>query len=244
MVAPKRFVRSLLLIACVLGSAGSVSAQSVFRDSFESPPEGPLTDAEAARFLNQATFGATLPEITRLRTLGYTAWLNQQFAAPASLQLPHLDQLMQVDPSVVWQDKRNDIWFRNVLSGNDQLRQRLAFALSQILVVSDQNGAVEGNPNALAHYHDMLSTSAFGNYRTLLESVTLHPVPGRELRPRDHAAVQRGPGASECRWQRGRWQLVHAGHPAYSDLHSGHHPRFRACVHRLELEHLHSAGRD
>jgi uncharacterized protein (DUF1800 family) len=181
MAAPRSFVRSLLLIACVFGSVGSASAQSVFRDGFESPPEGPLTDAEAARFLNQATFGATLPEITRLRTLGYTAWLNQQFAAPASLQLPHLDQLMQIDPSMVWQDKRNDIWFRNVLTGNDQLRQRLAFALSQILVVSDQNGAVEGNPNALAHYHDMLSTSAFGNYRTLLESVTLHPVMGHYL---------------------------------------------------------------
>jgi hypothetical protein len=52
---------------------------------------------------------------------------------------------------------RQDIWFRNVLYRPDQLRQRMAFALSQIFVVSDQNGALEGNPTALAHYHDQLS---------------------------------------------------------------------------------------
>ncbi len=156
-------------------------AQALFRDGFDPPPEGPFSDAEASRFLSHATFGPTLTEITRLRGMGYTPWLNEQFGRSASLQLPHLDNLMSIDPSVVWQDKRNDIWFRNVLYRDDQLRQRMAFALSQIFVVSDQNGSVEGNPNALAHYHDMLSQNAFGNYRTLLENVTLHPVMGHYL---------------------------------------------------------------
>jgi len=84
-------------------------------------------------------------------------------------------------PIDVWQDKRQEIWWRNVLSGNDQLRQRVAYALSQILVVSDQNGALEGNPTTLAHWHDMLASGAFGSYRTLLENVTLHPSMGHYL---------------------------------------------------------------
>jgi uncharacterized protein (DUF1800 family) len=175
------FIRGLASIGLALGIAGSAHAQLIFRDGFDPAPEGPFSEAEASRFLSEATFGPTLTEITRLRGMGYTPWLNEQFARPASLQLPHLDQLMTIDPSVVWQDKRNDIWFRNVLYRDDQLRQRMAFALSQIFVVSDQNGAVEGNPHALAHYHDMLSQNAFGNYRTLLENVTLHPVMGHYL---------------------------------------------------------------
>lgn len=162
-------------------SIGSAHAQLIFRDGFDPPPEGPFSDADASRFLSQATFGPTLTEIARVRGMGFSPWLNEQFSRPASLQLPHLDQLMSIDPSVVWQDKRNDIWFRNVLYRDDQLRQRMAFALSQIFVVSDQNGSVEGNPNALAHYHDMLSQNAFGNYRTLLENVSLHPVMGHYL---------------------------------------------------------------
>lgn len=179
-IAKPRFLGALVFFIGLI-SAGSASAQLIFRDGFDPPPEGPFNEAEASRFLSQATFGPTLTEITRVRGLGYTPWLNEQFNRSASLQLPHLDQLMTVDPSVVWQDKRNDIWFRNVLYRDDQLRQRMAFALSQIFVVSDQNGSVEGNPNALAHYHDMLSQNAFGNFRTLLENVTLHPVMGHYL---------------------------------------------------------------
>ncbi|WP_298853997.1 DUF1800 domain-containing protein [uncultured Aquimonas sp.] len=178
--APPRVLGAFCLCMALL-VAQSASAQLIFRDGFDPPPEGPFSEAEASRFLSHATFGPTLTEITRLRGMGYTPWLNEQFSRTASLQLPHLDQLMTIDPSVVWQDKRNDIWFRNVLYRDDQLRQRMAFALSQIFVVSDQNGSVEGNPNALAHYHDMLSQNAFGNFRTLLENVTLHPVMGHYL---------------------------------------------------------------
>ncbi|MFY8133847.1 MAG: hypothetical protein ACOVKS_02470, partial [Aquimonas sp.] len=69
-------------------------AQVLFRDGFDPPPEVPFTEAEASRFLSHATFGPTLTEITRLRGMGYTPWLNEQFGRPASLQLPHLDNLM------------------------------------------------------------------------------------------------------------------------------------------------------
>jgi uncharacterized protein (DUF1800 family) len=72
---------------------------------------------------------------------------------------------------------RLERWFANVLQGDDQLRQRVAFALSEIFVVS-QVGALLNLPNATASFHDMLARNAFGNFRVLLEDVTLHPAMG------------------------------------------------------------------
>ena len=75
------------------------------------------------------------------------------------------------------QADRVDIWFRNVVDGDDQLRQRVAFALSEILVVSQQ-GALIDAPYSLADFYDQLALNAFGNYRDLLEIITLHPAMG------------------------------------------------------------------
>ncbi|MDH3806190.1 MAG: DUF1800 domain-containing protein, partial [Gammaproteobacteria bacterium] len=75
------------------------------------------------------------------------------------------------------QPDRVDIWFRNVLHSDDQLRQRVAFALSEIMVVS-QLGVLGDQPYALASYYDVLARNAFGNYRELIEEVTLHPAMG------------------------------------------------------------------
>jgi uncharacterized protein (DUF1800 family) len=182
-----RRIRHLAAAAILLLATPFAAAQdAIFANSFDNQAEGPFTRAEAQRFLGQATFGPTLAEIDRLLAMGYTAWLDEQFAATTSRQLPFLDQLIQADinagrPIEVWQDKRQEIWWRNALTGPDQLRQRVAYALSQILVVSDQNGALEGNPTTLAHWHDMLAAGAFGSYRTLLENVTLHPSMGHYL---------------------------------------------------------------
>lgn len=179
----------MLVVAGVGLSAGSTAALAgdwIFQARFDEPAEGPYNPREASRFLTQASFGPTLAEIDRVGRIGYNAWLTEQFALPVSRQLPFLDQLIQQainagQPIEVWQDRRQEIWWRNALQEPDQLRQRVAFALSQILVVSDQNGALEGNPTTLAHYHDLLAEHAFGNYRTLLEAVTLHPAMGRYL---------------------------------------------------------------
>lgn len=170
----------VLLCAASLHANG---ADLLFSSRFDERPDGPYSARDASRFLTQATFGATLNEITRIQSIGTNAWLNEQFQATASLQLPFLDGLIQQAinagaPIEVWQDKRQEIWWKNALTGTDQLRQRVAFALSQVLVVSDQNGAVEGNPTALARYYDILATNAFSNYRQLLEQVTLNPVMG------------------------------------------------------------------
>lgn len=145
----------------------------------------PITANDAARFLAQATFGPKLEDIDRVRQLGYSGWLNEQFAQPASSQL---DFITAAGPEMK-REWRVDAWFVNALGGQDpynaslvhrdQLRQRVAFALSEIFVVSDATSDALGNQvRGMTHYYDTLARDSFGNYRQLLEDVTLHPVMG------------------------------------------------------------------
>lgn len=151
------------------------------------PPPTPVSRADAARFLNQATFGATEADVDRLIGLGdattaYPRWIDEQIARPASLQLPavqaafgQLTNPVQMIGSL--NADRQEAWFRNAIKGDDQLRQRVAFALSEIMVVSQQS-ALQAMPHALADYYDLLARDAFGDFRKLMEDVTLHPAMG------------------------------------------------------------------
>lgn len=167
------------IAALALGCAGlpALAQDVLFRSSFDIPAEGPATQADAARFLTQATFGPTLVEIDRLMATGYNTWFDMELSKAPALHLPFLDARAAAGDDV-YQNIRQESWFTRVVSGNDQLRQRVAFALSEILVVSDQG---LDNPFALAHYYDLLVQRAFANYRTLLREITLHPVMGSYL---------------------------------------------------------------
>ncbi len=165
-----------LIASAVLGLAGC-GGGSGGNSQPPGPPPVPITKAEAYQFLNQATFGATEAEAQRVIAMGPEAWIDQQLQQPASLQLPFLQQVPPPQFMFELQPDRVDIWFRNVLSGSDQLRQRVAFALSEIMVVS-QLGVLGDQPYALASYYDVLAQNAFGNYRQLIEQVTLHPAMG------------------------------------------------------------------
>lgn len=166
-------VASVLLgvAGCGGGSGGSTQPPP------PPPPPPPVTKTEANQLLGQATFGALDAEADRVIALRIEGWLDDQLAKPASLQLPHIQSLPAPQFAFQLQADRVDIWFRNVLQGDDQLRQRVAFALSEILVVS-QLGALSNQPFALADFYDVLAENAFGNYRDLLEDVTLHPAMG------------------------------------------------------------------
>jgi uncharacterized protein (DUF1800 family) len=143
----------------------------------------PPTRAEAFRFLNQATFGATSAEIDRLIAMGdasqaYASWIDEQLALPPSLTLPAIQQAyLSVKAYGTLQTYRQDEWFLHAMRNPDQLRQRVAFALSEILVVSQQSVLLK-MPLATAGYYDVLSRNAFGDFRELLEEVTLHPAMG------------------------------------------------------------------
>ena len=176
--ALRRILASALLVygaaACSGGSGGASGASLV------PGPDPPASDALASRFLAQATFGATRDEISKLRVIGYTAWFDEQFAAPVSLERPALSQL-QHNGHKVGQERRQERWWKIAVQGPDQLRQRVAFALSEIFVISDVAGDLEGDPLGVAEYYDTLARDAFGNFRVLLEDVTLSPQMGKYL---------------------------------------------------------------
>ncbi|MDQ7049654.1 MAG: DUF1800 domain-containing protein [Enterobacterales bacterium] len=139
------------------------------------PPDKSISQMQAARFLTQATFGADEASINQLAALGYDDWLQQQFTLPPSLHLPLV--MEYPDDNTLDQTMRYEVWWRQAITANDQLRQRVAWALSQIFVISDKS-ALNQTPYGIANYYDILVANAFGNYRDLMQQVTLSPMMG------------------------------------------------------------------
>src|SRR3954470_3656975 len=154
-------------------------------------PAGTPTVAAAGRFLSQATFGATDALISQVQSQGYDAFLNAQFAAPMTSHLAFVDAAFAALPSPSPSPSAtpnqptltmtNDAWWTNAIAGQDQLRQRVAFALSETLVVSINSAGLANRPFALPAYYDVLVRDAFGSYRQLLEDITLNPAMGAYL---------------------------------------------------------------
>ena len=150
------------------------------------PPPVDLTQvsqADAARFLTQATFGPSATDINAFVSQGYTTWLNTQIAmAPTLHRAATLADFAQYTQSATTTaptgTDRQAAWWKIAVTAPDQLRQRVAFALSEIFVISDQNSTVSGAQEGAANYYDLLARDAFGNYRQLLEDVTLSPMMG------------------------------------------------------------------
>ena len=176
------------LAACGGGGASGPSGTSLATVSGAGgeQPDAPAaadrpSSEDAARFLTQATFGIkSVDEIETLRVDGYERWLWRQFNAPTMLHTSYLDWQRQRDEKQRAKDEMSyeAIW-QQWLTGEDQLRARVSFALSQIFVIS--NIAPDLRPYAMSSYMDLLNRNAFGNYRTLLEEVTLHPAMGYYL---------------------------------------------------------------
>lgn len=150
------------------------------------PSDRPASRTEALRFMTQATFGPVAGDDVLLGTLGYRGWLDRQAALPATSHRAAWEAadaaLKAVDPTA--SAGQNQVWesfWKQALTGPDQLRLRTAYALSQIFVISAVDSAVGNEPRALADWLDMLGRHSFGNYRDLLESVALHPQMGRYL---------------------------------------------------------------
>lgn len=188
-------MRALIRMSVVAMLAWLVAAPSsaqtydlLYRGNFENVTDAPANDAEAARFLTQATFGPTRAEIARLRAIGYGQWLEQQLSMPATLTRPFLDQLATNPEFSLNSGHRVDRFYWQALYAPDQLRQRMAFALSQILVVSDSGGI---DTRMIAEFSDLLTRRAFSSYRALLGEVTYSPTMGEWLTyVRSRAAYQ------------------------------------------------------
>ncbi len=178
---PAAFLGALLVLA--VGCSSSTPGTP-------SPDGGLALDADTVRFLEQSTFGPTEALVASVQDAGFSSFLDAQFASPASslgtypvvLQAPAVKCPTGSAPNC-YRDSYTSFlpavqFFQNALLGNDQLRQRVAFALSQILVVSD--GEVNST-YGMADYEQLLVNDAFANYRQILQDVTLSPAMGRYL---------------------------------------------------------------
>lgn len=142
-----------------------------------------LTAPQAARFLQQASFASTPDDIARAQALGYSAWIQQEFERPVSQSnwdwlLAHGYDDEEFKGKAL--STTNAIWQR-LFTAEDVLRQRIALALSEFFVISTQGVGIPYRQFAMAAWWDLLCTHAFGNFRQLLEAVTLSPAMGRYL---------------------------------------------------------------
>lgn len=171
---------SVLLASCGGGGGGGTTTSSDGSAPSEQV-QGSLTatptDAEARRFLLQASFGPTDSDVARVRELGYAGWIDEQFSLPVNFS--HLASVKAL--AAARNDGRDPIpemltqsWWTHAITAPHQLRQRVAYALSQIFVVS----TVTVDTRMTAAYLDMLTRRADGSYRDLLEGVALSPAMG------------------------------------------------------------------
>lgn len=160
------------------------SGDCIMQDDFENSFWRAESDADASRFMNQATFGANRSGIAAIRGQGFQQWIEQQFTLPQTLARPFLQQVARVRHDVnrtIDQTDRVHRWYDTAVTANDQLRQKMAYALGQIIVVSDQNDNLSGQPLQMAEWNDILVRNAFGNYRDLLREASFSPMMGRYL---------------------------------------------------------------
>lgn len=165
----------------IRGHFGLINGSQTFTPPPAAPPlpSGTPTLRDASRFLAQTTFGPKYADITALQTKGISAWMNEQFAMPQTMHMAYLDATIGTRQDFYQQEMMESFW-KQAVTGQDQLRQRVVFALQQILVVSFRSN-LDSEPFALAGYLDTLGKNAFGNFRQLLEDVTLSPAMGRYL---------------------------------------------------------------
>ena len=153
--------RLLPLIFFVLFLLTQASSQTVQPDTTLS------LDEQASRFLAQATFGPSPAAITELRNLGYdyNAWIDLEVAKAPTLAAPLAvaafanDEFVEINN---FQNRRYRNWV--MLSGSDQLRQRVAYALTQIFVISDNTASGAGAGEGSSSYYDMLLENCSGNF--------------------------------------------------------------------------------
>jgi uncharacterized protein (DUF1800 family) len=180
------FMAAGLSAAALTACGGGGGTDPVVTPPVVQPPIVPaaITREQASRFLSQASLGATAADIEQVRSLGYSGWLDAQFALPRSST--HVEWLRAKGYDAASnknsQNGSNDMLWRKLLSSPDVLRQRVTLALSEIVVVSISG--IAGTPFksfSAAAFMDVLEANAFGSYRTLLGEVSTTTAMGAYL---------------------------------------------------------------
>jgi uncharacterized protein (DUF1800 family) len=187
-----RIASAGIVCAALLAAPGAVSQP--YKGGGLPPTDLPLAHRperpDVIRFLEQATFGPSEPLIAHVRLVGFERYLEEQFAAPATTYPAYpampANQATGCPAGSAATCVRDNytmyplqvLFFQNALAGEDQVRQRVALALHEILVVS---GGKVRQPSQMSGYLNMLSTNALGNYRTILGDLTVSPAMGMYL---------------------------------------------------------------
>ena len=211
-----------LQIATLNHPGGEVSGTFGKTAGSQTPPAVPIyqswtdlhatSDAANSRFLTQATFGPSPADMSNVKTNGYRTWIENQFTLPSTRNVPYILSNLSNDPQNNYGSSLFfNSWWKNSVTAPDQFRQRAAFALSEILVVSD-TGPLNNNGRTLADYYDTLLDYSFGNYRDILKQVTLSSAMGVYLDMRGNTAgnIQTGLHPNE-NYAREIMQLFSAG---------------------------------
>ncbi len=135
-----------------------------------------VTVTAAARLLDQATFGPTLTDIQHVQSVGLDGYLTEQFGTAATL-IPDIASPPPAYCANAPKPCEESEWWRVAITGNDQLRQRVAMALSEMFVVSSNSDT----PYEIIPYNNLLATDAFGNFLTIMKDVTLSTAMGSYL---------------------------------------------------------------
>jgi uncharacterized protein (DUF1800 family) len=158
----------------------------------QAAPAPTVSLTEASRLLDQTTFGPTLSAISSLQQIGVAAYLAQQFATPTTRMPAIGNPPVATCPDATYRCAQSSFW-KNALSANDQLRQRVAFAYSEIFVVSTDMV----NARTIPSYHNLLADDAFGNFRQVINDVATSPAMGEYLNMLDSNRAPAGQIANE-----------------------------------------------
>jgi len=157
------------------GSALPAAGATVLFPARSAPPVGSDTE-DAARLLAQASFGPSMPAINEVMQLGIEGWVDNQLTLKGDSHLGFSQTNYPGAGSLTGPRQRK--WLLDAIDGEDQLRLRAAFAFSEIFVVSDVPETLTKTQWGMTNYYDILRDEAFGNFRTILERITLSPVMG------------------------------------------------------------------
>jgi uncharacterized protein (DUF1800 family) len=172
-----------ILAACGGGGGGGGGGAATPASTGTQTGTALPTATEAARFLAQATMGTSRADIQRVQTVGYAAWLDEQFAM--ARDTTHWDWLVANGFNVADNSSNtrgfDPVMWRQFIAGADQLRQRVGLSLLDFLVISVDSSASSWRQFASAAYMDILWDGAFGNFRTLIERISLSGAMGTYL---------------------------------------------------------------
>ena len=191
-------MKILYVILLILLIGGCEKNDSDPISDAENVANSEITKAQAFRILEQATFGPTDDDLKAVQTLGTAKWIEQQlnsssaYDSSSDSHQSHLQRYKAIakmaEPSTYssesdfnnnfhgrTSDYQTAAWFDNVLHGKDQLRQRVAFALRELIVISGSKQRTRFRGDSLASYYDILAKHAFGNFRNLMGEISRSP---------------------------------------------------------------------